>query len=42
MVKSPEINNAIKLKNSPDVFMANAVYYQDKCGESSPTILAEK
>jgi hypothetical protein len=41
MVKSPEINNAIKLKNSPDVLVANAVYYQDECGES-PTTLAEK
>ena len=41
MVKSTEINTAIKLKNSPDVLVENAVYYQDEWGES-PTILAEK
>lgn len=33
MVKSTEINNAIKLKNSSDVLVENAVYYQDEWGE---------
>ncbi|MFC0773068.1 endopygalactorunase [Terrimonas alba] len=41
MVKSTEINNAIKLKNSSAVSIENAVYYQNE-QRKSPTLSTQK